>query len=80
MDFKILDLPYEYGSKYIKRRLRELQEEQDMMEKHGVQKDESKTKTASAQAGTCPGCGGTLTKEGDSFIEHCPKCGTKPFE
>lgn len=51
-----------------------------MMEKHGVQKDEDKVKTASAQTGTCPGCGGALTKEGDTFLEHCPKCGTRPFE
>ena len=69
----------EYGSKYVTRRLKELQEEQDM-EKHGVVKDESKTKTASTAQGKCPSCGHELTKEGDTHIDHCPKCGTRPFE
>ena len=50
------------------------------MEKHGVVKDEDKTKTASAITGRCPGCGDELTKEDGEYIEHCPKCGTKPFE
>jgi len=57
------------------------------MEKHGVKKDESKTKTASSLSGICPKCGGELTKEdewgpiaGGAFIDHCPKCGTLPFE
>lgn len=50
------------------------------MEKHGVVKDESKTKTASTLLGRCPECSGELTKEDDDFIDHCPKCGTLPFE
>lgn len=62
-------------SQYIKERLKELD-----MEKHGVAKDETKTKTASAITGKCPQCGGELTKEGDTHIDHCPKCGTEPFE
>lgn len=68
------------GSQYIKERLAQLKEEKTTMEKHGVVKDESKTKTASVTAGKCPQCGGELTKEGDSHIDHCPKCGTRPFE
>jgi len=67
------------GSKYVERRLSELGKK-TMMEKHGVAKDENKTKTASTLTGSCPMCGGDLTKEGDNFIEHCPKCGTEPFE
>jgi len=50
------------------------------MEKHGVEKDESKTKTASALTGTCAQCGGELTKEDGAPMEHCPVCGTEPFE
>jgi endogenous inhibitor of DNA gyrase (YacG/DUF329 family) len=61
--------------------------EEEAMEKHGVEKDETKTKTASTQSGKCPQCGGELSKEdawgpitGGAYIEHCPKCGTEPFE
>jgi hypothetical protein len=70
----------EVGSRYIKERLAQLKEEETAMEKHGVVKDESKTKTASIAAGKCPSCGSELTKEGDTHIDHCPKCGTQPFE
>lgn len=67
------------GSKYIKNRLSELEEE-IAMEKHGVEKDEEKTKIASTAEGKCPSCGNELTKEGDTHIDHCPQCGTQPFE
>ena len=50
------------------------------MEKHGVEKDETKTKTAGTLSGKCPKCGAELTKDGGVHIEHCPKCGTEPFE
>ena len=50
------------------------------MEKHGVEKDDSKTKTASVTSGSCPRCGKELTKENGVYIEHCPYCGTFPFE
>lgn len=59
---------------------KEIEEEIRKMEKHGVEKDESKTKTASAISGRCPDCGIELSKEDGAFIDHCPVCGTKPFE
>jgi len=51
------------------------------MEKHGVEKDETKTKTAGTLSGRCPKCGAELSKdEGGEYICHCPICGTEPFE
>lgn len=49
------------------------------MEKYGVQEDEDKTKTASAND-RCPKCGEKLTQEGTVNVKHCPSCGTLPFE
>lgn len=48
-----------------------------LMDKLGVQTDQDKTKTASAQK-TCPVCGSELVP--DSNVPQCPNCGTKPFE
>jgi rubrerythrin len=46
------------------------------VDKYGVETDQTKEKTASDK-GACPSCGTTLSKEAPN---HCPKCGTKPFE
>ncbi len=51
------------------------------MEKHGVELDPSKTKTAgSDERRVCPLCGTELEKSGGSYINKCPEHGTEPFE
>lgn len=61
--------PEETGSRYVERRLKELD-----MEKRGVVTDDEKTKTAGRDK-KCPKCGAELNEH-----NYCTNCGTEPFE
>lgn len=52
------------------------------MEKHGVELDPEKTKTASeGEQRVCPVCGKELEKSANGeYMNKCPVHGTEPFE
>lgn len=50
------------------------------MEKYGVDEPGSGTKTADAREGRCPRCGAPLESAERTNVLKCPRCGTQPFE
>lgn len=49
------------------------------MEKYSVKQSPAKVSSSKART-ECPKCGYNLAGLNTSYVKHCPRCGTEPWE